>query len=756
VLRTIHRTATERGADALTAQEVKRAALQRVFGFEIMPAPLVVAHLQLGMLLQELGAPLDDDERAAVYLTNSLTGWQPGAQPPLPLPELQQEREAAEHVKREAPILVVLGNPPYNAFAGVSATTEEREIIRPYKEGLRRRWGIKKSNLDELSVRFYRLAERRIVETTGQGVVCLISNFSYLDGLSLVVMRERYLQEFDRIWVDNLNGDSRETGKRTPEGRPDPSIFSTPLNPAGIKKGTAIGLLVRRQREEAPAAQAMVRFRNFWGRRKRAELVESLGAADFNGQYEQVQPGEESFYSFRPWRVPEAYLSWPLLTDLCAKPPLNGLMEKRGGALISIDREPLAERMRRYYDREVTWEQLTALNTGLTRNAGRFNPTRTRERLLTESGFADARAMPYFLKPFDKRWCYYEPIRPLWNEPRPQLWEQAWHGNEFFLSRVSASARPEGPPFFFCDSLFDDHLLAPDASAFPVWRREPKRRAGGQKEMAFGAEHGAARPKANLSAAARSYLKGLGLPDPDRSPATAKLIWLHALAIGYSPAYLSENADGIRRYWPRIPLPASQAALRESAQLGEKVAALLSPGQAVPGVTAAPLRRELEAIGKIARVGGGQLSGAEDLALTAGYGHLDSRGAVMPGQGRVVRRDYELDELQAIEAGAATLGITAEAALTLLGRQTVDVYLNDVAYWRNIPEKVWGYVIGGYLVIKKWLSYRERPLPGRPLTPDEVHEVTDMARRLAANVLLGPTLDENYRRCAAETFPWGP
>ena len=92
-------------------------------------------------------------------------------------------------------------------------------------------------------------------------------------------------------------------------------------------------------------------------------------------------------------------------------------------------------------------------------------------------------------------------------------------------------------------------------------------------------------PVANLSAQAREYLRSLKLKNPDADARTAGLIWMHALAIGYSPAYLTENADGIRRDWPRIPLPASRKALEASAALGEQIAALLDTEADVPGVT---------------------------------------------------------------------------------------------------------------------------------------------------------------------------
>ncbi len=89
----------------------------------------------------------------------------------------------------------------------------------------------------------------------------------------------------------------------------------------------------------------------------------------------------------------------------------------------------------------------------------------------------------------------------------------------------------------------------------------------------------------------------------------------------------------------------------------------------------------------------------------------------------------------------------------LLGDRTCDVYLNEAAYWSNIPIRVWEYTIGGYQVIKKWLSYREEKLLGRPLTKDEVRYVPEMARRIAAILLLEPALDANYRAVKDHVYP---
>ena len=179
VLNKIAATLAEKsgGVDALAAHEIKQAAMSRIYGFEILPAPFVIGHLQIGMLLHRLGASFADesDERAGVYLTNALTGWEPPTEPKqhLLFPEMEEERDKAQAVKQHAPILVILGNPPYNGFASL-AMEEERDLVDSYRdsEAVPQPEG---KGLNDLYVRFFRMAERRIVEgPEGRGIVCLV------------------------------------------------------------------------------------------------------------------------------------------------------------------------------------------------------------------------------------------------------------------------------------------------------------------------------------------------------------------------------------------------------------------------------------------------------------------------------------------------------------------------------------------------------------------------------------------------------
>ena len=169
-------------------------------------------------------------------------------------------------------------------------------------------------------------------------------------------------------------------------------------------------------------------------------------------------------------------------------------------------------------------------------------------------------------------------------------------GKPFSDDTLQPLASSEGAPFFFTQ-LVRTITAFQDASAFPL--RLKARRTGGKtsdNHALPGMESESEKITANLSPAARAYLASLGLPDPDTDQATAELIWYHALAIGYSPAYLAENADGIRQDWPRIPLPTGEGFAPRLRGLRAAGGGLLDTEAPVPGVTAGKIRDELKHI----------------------------------------------------------------------------------------------------------------------------------------------------------------
>lgn len=727
VLKRINQTLEEQGTDALKAEDLKEAAIERIFGFEILPAPFVVAHLQLGVLLENFGARFIDEkqERMSVYLTNSLTGWEKDADGKqiVAFPEMQEEKDAAEKVKMEKPILVIIGNPPYNAFAGTSSE-EEGDLVEAYKEGLISKWGIKKFNLDELYVRFLRVAERRI-NLSGEGIVSFISSFTYIFKESFVVAREKLLNSFSSIWIDMLNGSSRETGKLTPDGKPDPSIFSTKLNPAGIKVGTSISLMIKKKES---SDHVKVYYREFWGSNKRTELIASLGQSNDSPSYEETFPTADNLYSFKRIEFGNVdYENWMPLDKICKLTPFQGLDEDRKFDLIEFNKDELVDRMEKYYDKSIELDQLKPYFKGLTRNSAGFDAVKARIKILKEDSYDESAVLPYLFRAFDKRFCYYSDVNPLWKRPRPELKNQLGHGNQLLLCRKSSSADPEGFPFFYCDILFARDAIKGHATAIPFKIKEANTSSTNLSLFDSNSED-------NISLVLRDYLEKLGCTE-------GEFVWWHVLAIGFSPDYLTENRGSISISYPKIPFPNSVDQLLHSAQLGKEIAQLLNMEKDVEKVTRNPsdLYKSLSVISS----NGERI----DLSLNAKWGNKTDAG-IMPGKGKYFERDYSAKEYEAFEKS----GLSIETIHKHFGEKTIDVYLNESTYWSNVPSKVWECYIGGYQVIKKWLSYREESIINRPLNKDEVREVGNVVKRIAAIMLLSENLNNNYSFIKNNTY----
>ena len=533
---------------------------------------------------------------------------------------------------------------------------------------------------------------------TGRGVVSFISNHSWVSDPSFVVLREHLLDSFDRFWVENMHG-NRKISEYSLDGRTSETVFAIPGFSSGIKQGVAISLWVKNGsrrnedrvlfRDDINEASAVER---------RAHLLRTLETEDFDTKYTAANPSPGNRYSFKPSKISNDYKSWPSLTELCSAPPMNGLMEKRHGALMDSDKSALEKRMRKYYDPQTDWESLKEIIPQLTVDAARFQARGAREKQLRAQHFDAAMLQRYALRPLENCWAYYSTVRPLWNEPRPSLWKQCWIGNSFLVSRFKAAKDPEGPPFYFVRGLSDDHVLTPDAACFPIQLKIGNRETKTQRMFQEDEEDAIA---ANLSNDARRYYDRIGITEPDTNFTAASSLWFHALSIGYSPNYLRENLDGVRQDWPRIPLPSSQAVLLASAESGRRIADLLLESP-VEGITSA-IRPELKFIAVTSREGGGSLKDP-DLALTAGWGHSGRDGVTMPGKGAVVEREYLSDERKAILAGARDLKLSEKDIFCCLGDKTYDVYLNRSAYWSNVPARVWDYAIGGSPIAKRLFS----------------------------------------------------
>lgn len=216
---------------------VKDHILKNFYAFELLMAPYAIGHLKISLLLQELGYTLKEDDRFQLYLTNTLEIEKIESQPLLLAPEISEESEKAYEVKEKKPILVIFGNPPYSVSSSniIKAGSDFHKLYDSYKENVRK----EERNIQPLSddyIKFIAFAHWKIKQT-GQGIIGMITNNSYLDGLIHRDMRKRLLDDFDEIYVLNLHGNSKRKEK-TPSGGKDENVFD-------IQQGVSIVLMVK-------------------------------------------------------------------------------------------------------------------------------------------------------------------------------------------------------------------------------------------------------------------------------------------------------------------------------------------------------------------------------------------------------------------------------------------------------------------------------------------------------------------------------
>lgn len=567
VLKKINANLADHGLGDTLADRVRDAARHRVFGFEIMPAPFVVAHLQIGLALTSLNAPLGDGERAAIYLTNALTGWEPHTNNPLPFPELETERATADRIKQAEPILVILGNPPYNGFAGIATGEEERALSTEYRKVKHVAQPIGRG-LNEVYTRFFRMAERRIAEKTGTGVISFISNHSWLDGLSYTGMRERFLEVFDSISIDNLHGD-RKASEKAPDGRSSATIFAVRGQSPGILIGTAIVTMVRIY-EHQPQTQIAYRdFHQSSADDRRAALLASITDPDSYEHYELIIPSLAMKLNFKRGSVGASYADWPILTDLMPT-AFPGIQTARDEFLVDIDLDDLKARMVNYFDPTLDDDDMRRLHPLIMTPSKTFDPIDVRDTLRARGVLPD-NFIRYAYRPFDVRWLYWEPETNLLDRKRDEYFLHVHAGHLTITVQKKSRGGWQSVQAGRAMACLD--LIDRGSSNFPSELLDTMTNQF--------------RP--NTSASLLAWLTERNLSHSD--------LVAHIVATLHSPFYAKENAGALESDWPHIPIPADLAALEASAALGQTISALLDSDFAVPGVTSGALLSGLAGLG---------------------------------------------------------------------------------------------------------------------------------------------------------------
>lgn len=682
---------------AEAASEVRRAC-GRIIGFEVLPAPFVISHISVAVALRSLGVS-QADALLRIILTNSLHGWGSEHQE-VSIPELRTEQETARRIKRTERVIVVIGNPPYQGYAG-PGDSEERALIGDWVDSLHNEWGIRKSRLgNELYARFWRMAKKRIAEISSRGVVSFITNRKWLGGRSFPSMRESISRSFTKIIVDDLHGDVHDGSHPG-----DESVFTTEVA-AGIQRGVAIVTAVRRAQADGVAR---VWRRDYRGTatQKRTALVENQLGVD--GYVELPPLNRDGRFRF----VEDSSGDFRLLSDYFGSPEyFSGVQPIRDESMTaqSGSRDKLEARLRRYFDRDVTVEQLAETHPEFFVKRARYDARRVRARLITEfdAHYEERRLVPYLYRPMDCRWLYWETRAKLLNEARADMFETWSHPSQISIVAAQTPRRLEAARPSVTTAVAGFASCDPDARVFLRWRRsfaKANDMFGGWNWSHTIREDWIERVRSVFSPVEVDRLRDQ-LESGEKATAQdvcGDVVFFALIAIMHSPAWVRQATGNDQDDFPGVPVPSDPERLRQCALVGREVARIVDPLVPVEGVSTGRISPELRRIGVP-----DEIRDPVDRMVTRDHWEAEGDGGIL--------------------------------------------WWNEHSAWRGVPRTVMEYRVSGFSVLTKWLSYRK----GTSLTDDDVQYVTQVMRRVAALHAKTGQLDQLFKMAEAQQLEPAP
>jgi predicted helicase len=621
-----------------------------------MMAPYAVGHLKMSFLLEELGYKLRPEERFKLYLTNTLE-MEELAQSDLPgMSSLAEESRLAGRVKKETPILVILGNPPYSGHSTNVGEWISKEI-RAYYQVDGKPLGEKNPKwLQDDYVKFIRFAQWKI-DQAGEGVLGFITNHSYLDNPTFRGMRQSLMTSFDHIYLLDLHGNTLKKEK-CPDGSKDENVFD-------IRQGVAIGLFIKKKGLKKKFAHS-----DLWGLREKK--YEWLFKHDLSAtRWKPIKPKPE-FYLFVPRdeATLDQYNQYPKVTEIF---PVNSVG-------IVTARDHLT----------IRWSPHEAWTTVM--NFSRLDPESAREAYdlgkdardwkvnlaqkdLKDSGLDKKNIVPILYRPFDIRYTYYTGrSRGFHCMPRPEVMRHMLREN---LGLVSArSNKSSEMDHFFCSAAIMETKCGESTTQsciFPLYLYPDT-----DKKYLFSATEAMHKtPNIDptlLEALYKAYGKK---PTPEE-------IFYYIYAVLYSNTYRTKYAEFLRIDFPRVPFTRNHKTFLEMGKYGKQLVEL-------------HLLKSTE---------------------------LDPPTARFQGKGdnRVDKPRYSEKEQR--------------------------VYINATQHFEGIEKEVWGYQIGGYQVLKKWLKDRK----SRTLSLDDLQHYCRIATALKKTMEIQSQIDRIYAKVKEETL----
>jgi len=550
---------------------VKNSLLPRLFGFELMMAPYAIAHFKLSLQLagrdllesQEAGwkYEMEEGDRLGIFLTNTLEDMHEMSGLPLFARWIAEETEAANEVKRDLPIMVICGNPPYSGHSENNGPWIS-DLINDYKFVNGEPLGERNSKwLQDDYVKFIRFAQWRL-DQSGSGVLAYISNNGYLDNPTFRGMRWSLMQSFNDIYILNLHGSSKKK-ETAPDGSKDENVFD-------IQQGVCIGIFVKKPGSNR---KGQVHYADLWGGRE--EKYAALERLDLKKtKWEKIQPGRP-FHLFIPQDADlrtEYERGWKITEAM----PVNvlGFQSHRDDFAVAFDIETLETRLRDFCSKNLREDELR-LRYALKDNPD-WNLEEARQDARRETNI-EAKVVGCCYRPFDHRQCILDEIAM--DRPRREFKDHV-AGKANLCLGLGRQGRAVNDPVW---SLVGVSKLVMDANyfrrggvnVFPLYLYPVEESSRGRRGMAHlttrmlfepAAEYKTRRPNF-----APEFLKEVEKKGGTQTP---EKIFNYIYAVLHSPTYRTRYADFLKIDFPRVPLTSDKKLFAALVKLGGELSAL--------------------------------------------------------------------------------------------------------------------------------------------------------------------------------------
>ena len=533
-------------AEGMWSKYVEDELIPRLHGFELLMASYAMCHMKLDMILTEMGyKATGNPPRLSVYLTNSLEEGERVEQN-LFAQWFTREAKGANAIKRDTPVMCVIGNPPYLGEGGKSEGWLG-ELMDDYKKEPGGVEKLKERNpkwINDLYVKFIRLASH-LIEKNGEGVLGFITNHGYLDNPTFRGMRWRLLKDFDKIWVLDLHGNAKKK-EISPDGSPDKNVFD-------IQQGVAI--IIAAKLKDGGEGLAEVCHGDLWG--ARAKKYDGLKGAHVGDDVFQPleTPAPQHPFVRRDFALQAAYEAGfgvqELMNVNCV-----GFQTHRDHFAIDFEESQIEERVSDLVQTELTDAEVHA-KYGIRDNRD-WKLATARQRLRSDN-YPGANLVSCSYRPFDNRWCHFS--YEFMDYPRRELLDHVLNRRNLILLSSRQQGRPGYHHALVCDLVANDCVVSNRSreanQVFPLYLYPAEDELDQSRKVNFD-------PKLYARIQDLATHPEHGVPDE-------VAVFDYIYGVLHSPDYRQTFAEFLKIDFPRIPWPSSPDVLWSVAKKGEQL-----------------------------------------------------------------------------------------------------------------------------------------------------------------------------------------